>query len=115
MAELRLTDSFGGDLPSKLKSARQAAGLSTREVAERLADRVSVSHATIANYEKGRTQPPLDVLAELARVYRRDPQWFLERTSPLTGVRYRHYKSKVTAAEKQQYEASGLRWLEAYF
>lgn len=111
---MRLTDPFENDLPGKLKSARQASGLSTRDVAERIKARFPISHATIANYESGRTQPNLGVLLALAEVYGRAVQWFMERTPSMTNIRYRHYKSKVTKAEKQRYEAEATRWLEAY-
>jgi Zn-dependent peptidase ImmA (M78 family)/transcriptional regulator with XRE-family HTH domain len=97
-----------------MKLARQAAGLSTRAVAERLAPRHSVSHQTIANYEKAATQPTLPLLADLAAVYGKDLNWFLERGSVWTGVRYRHLKSKVRPADKQQFEQSAARWLNAY-
>ena len=53
-------------LASKLKTARPMTGLSTRAVAAGLASEFPISHATIANYEAGRSVPPLDVLASLA-------------------------------------------------
>ena len=81
-----VVDTLGG----KLKTARSLMGFSTRAVAQKLAPRFSISHATIANYESGRTMPPLDVLAALAELYERPLNWFLERGKVLTGVQYRN-------------------------
>ena len=53
----------------KLQSARIATGMSTRNVAQSLQPRFKISHATIANYEKGRSVPTLDVLAVLSNLY----------------------------------------------
>jgi transcriptional regulator with XRE-family HTH domain len=106
----RITDA----LANKLSSARDATGLSTREVATRLAKRVSISHATIANYEKGRTIPNLEVLALLASLYERPLHWFLESGENLSGVRYRNLKSRVRARDRHWFEAKAQQWLEAY-
>lgn len=98
----------------KLLEARKALGLSTRAVAERLSRRFRVSHATIANYEGGKSSPPLDILAALATLYERPLNWFLERGSQLTNVRYRNLTSKVRVADRHRYEAEAHRWLDAY-
>ena len=112
---LHFTGTPVASLPGKLKSARRGVGLSTRAVAERLlARRFAISHATIANYEKGRTAPTLPVLAALADLYERPLNWFLESGPALTGVRYRNLRSKVRVADRQRYEVAALRWLEAY-
>lgn len=101
-------------LGEKLKQSRQAAGLSTRAVAEQIRHFAPVSHATIANYEKDASQPPVDVLAAMASVYQRPINWFLGNGPILRGVRYRNLKSKVGVRARQQFEGEVQRWLDAY-
>lgn len=103
-----------GDLPEKLRTARQAAGMSTRRVAESLLGGFSVSHATIANYERGVTRPPIDLLSALATLYERPINWFLERSPTLTHVRYRNLPSKVRVRDRHKFEGVVLKWLNAY-
>lgn len=105
-----VVDTLGG----KLKTARSLMGFSTRAVAQKLAPRFSISHATIANYESGRTMPPLDVLAALAELYERPLNWFLERGKVLTGVQYRNLKSRVRMLDLHMFEADVQRWVDAY-
>lgn len=100
-------------LAAKLRDARMAMDLSTREVACRVG-RDLVSHATIANYEKARSMPPLNILAVLAGIYQRPVNWFLESSVTLAGVKYRSLSSKVRVSDRTQYEASAKKWLEAY-
>jgi transcriptional regulator with XRE-family HTH domain len=102
------------NLGEMLRKAREVTGLSTRAVAAKLDARLRVSHTTIANYEKGRSTPPLDVLAALAEVYGRPLASFLESGPSLTGVRYRNLRSKVGKRDLEQFEANAQRWLEAY-
>lgn len=109
----------GGDdvrdsLAGKLKTARSLMGMSTRAVALKLATRFPISHATVANYESGRTVPPLDVLAALAELYERPINWFLERGKGLTGVQYRNLKSRVRMLDLHVFEADVQRWIDAY-
>lgn len=101
-------------LPEKLRQARQAKGLSTRRVAEILVKRFPISHATVANYETGRTKPPLPVLSVLADLYERPLNWFLKNGRTLMAVRYRNLPSRVRIAERHRFEAEVHRWLEAY-
>jgi Zn-dependent peptidase ImmA (M78 family) len=101
-------------LAGKLKTARSLTGMSTRSVAAKLSKRFPISHATIANYESGRTVPSLDILAALADLYERPLNWFLERGRCLTGVRYRNLKSKVRIADLHRFEADVQRWVDAY-
>src|SRR5688572_21317035 len=105
-------------LGERLRQARTDRQLSTREVADRLAasssGRTAVSHATVANYERGKTVPPAEVLAALAEVYRKPLAWFLDAPPTLSGIRYRETKSRVRAAERQSYETTAARWVEAY-
>ena len=101
-------------LANKLKTARTSTKMSTRAVADRLSERFPISHATIANYEAGKSVPPMDVLAALAETYDRPLNWFLERGETLKGVRYRNLKSKVKAGDLHQFEANVQRWIDAY-
>jgi len=101
-------------IAEKLRQARLATGCSTRAIADRLAPKVKVSHATIANYESARSQPTMDVLAALAVVYDRPLNWFLSKSLSLRNVRYRNRKSRVTQSELARYEAHAIKWLEAY-
>lgn len=107
-----------GTLPvgPKLREARIGAGItSTRAAQERLRARgLDISHATIANYESGKTNPPMAVLNVLADFYGRPLQWFLERSEVLVGVEYRNLKSKVKASDRAQYESAAAKWLTAY-
>ncbi len=107
-------DNVADSLAGKLKTARSLMGLSTRAVSQKLAPRFSISHATIANYESGRTIPPLDVLAALAELYERPLTWFLERGKVLTGVQYRNLKSRVRMLDLHMFEADVQRWVDAY-
>ncbi len=88
-------------------------GMSTRAVAE-LGKRYPISHATVANYESGRTVPSLDILAALADLYGRPMNWFLERGKGLTSVSYRNTNSRVKTADLHRYEAEVQRWINAY-
>jgi Zn-dependent peptidase ImmA (M78 family) len=99
---------------ARLKTARSLTGLSTRAVAARLATRFPISHATIANYESGRSVPPIDVLAALADLYGRPVNWFLERGKCLTAARYRNLKSRLKVGDLHRYEAEVQRWIDGY-
>ncbi|MFO0826711.1 MAG: XRE family transcriptional regulator [Phycisphaerales bacterium] len=101
-------------LGAQLKLAREATGMSTRTVARRLGRRFPISHATVANYERGDSVPPMSVLAALATLYDRQPNWFLSPQSRLEGVRYRNLKSRVSLRDRVVFEASCQRWLQAY-
>lgn len=101
-------------LGEKLRTARLATGLSTRAVADRLRPFVSVSHATLANYERGMTRPPIDVMSALATLYQRPLAWFLGNGPTLQGIRYRNLKSKVSARDRHMFEGECQRWLDAY-
>ena len=113
-----MTSSFTPAAPTnlalKLRSARIATGMSTRNVAQSLQPRFEISHATIANYEKGRSVPTLDVLAVLSNLYERPVNWFLESAVSLTEVRYRNLTSKVRVGDRHRFEAKAEHWLDAY-
>ncbi len=108
------TDARGSTLGERLRSARIAAGLSTRALADRLKGRVKLSHATLANYERGDTQPGMDVVSAIASELNRPLQWFLQSGLALQNVRYRHRKSLVTQTACMQFEFAAQTWLDAY-
>lgn len=98
----------------RLRLARRALNLSTRDVANQLrAHGKSYSHATIANYERGLTHPTEDVLVALAEIYNRPIDWLRGTGLKLQGVRYRCLKS-VREHEKKTFESLAQGWLEAY-
>ncbi|MCA9236459.1 MAG: ImmA/IrrE family metallo-endopeptidase [Planctomycetales bacterium] len=102
---------------ARIKEARLATGMSTRAVADLIRDKfpgVSISHATIANYEKLAASPPMKILEIFATIYERPLKWFLERSEPLRGVRYRCVSSRVLVRERNQYETQAQHWLEGY-
>jgi len=98
----------------KLKQAREAIGISTRHVVTLLPKNITISHVTLTNYEAGKHQAPLDILAALADVYQRPINWFLEKGPMLTGIHYRNKKSKIGVRELTQFEAVAQQWLGAY-
>jgi Zn-dependent peptidase ImmA (M78 family)/transcriptional regulator with XRE-family HTH domain len=101
-------------LGRRLRLAREAAGLSTRDVAAALpAKGHQITHATVSNYERGSTVPPEPVLALLAELYRRPIAWLQGGGHELAGVRYRCLKA-TRKADKQSYEGQALRWIELY-
>jgi Zn-dependent peptidase ImmA (M78 family) len=102
------------NLAGKLRTARKLTGKSTRSVADLLGKRFPISHATIANYESGKSVPPTDILAALAAVYDRPINWFLEKGRSLSGVRYRNLKSRVKVGALHRFEADVQRWVDAY-
>lgn len=102
------------NLARRLREARREVGLSTRAVAKLLPSRLSVSHASIANYENGEAVPPIDVLGALADIYKRTINWFMESRECLTGFRYRNLPSRVSIGDQRQYEALASKWTDAY-
>jgi len=108
------TDGQGSTIGERLRSARVAAGMSTRALAECIAQRVKISHATLANYERGDTQPGIDLITAVADELGRPVQWFLQSGLTLRNVRYRHRKSLVTQTACVQFEFAAQTWLDAY-
>src|SRR5689334_8271703 len=101
----------------RLKEARTAAKLSTRMVESLLKQRfpgIGVSHASIANFEKGKTSPGVDVINALAVIYDRPATWFLTAGPTLTGIRYRYLSSKTGTKERHQFECQAQHLVEAY-
>jgi Zn-dependent peptidase ImmA (M78 family)/transcriptional regulator with XRE-family HTH domain len=108
------TEGEGSTLGERLRSARVSTGLSTRALADRLSARVKISHATLANYERGDTRPGIDVISAIATELDRPLQWFLQSGLTLKNVRYRHRKSLVTQTACVQFEFAAQTWLDAY-
>ena len=73
----------------------------------------SISHATLCNYELGKTAPEYPVIEALAQLYERPVDWILSQMPAISRVRYRCLKS-VRVAEKRRYEGEALGWLRAY-
>lgn len=75
---------------TRLHRARKAAGLSLRELGER----VGVSHAAIKKYEDGVAMPSSDILIELSRTLKVRTEYFF-RPNPvaLEGIEYRKRSS----------------------
>lgn len=57
----------------RIIEARKENKLSQREVAEKL----KISKSTIASYESGRTEPDLETLGKLAKLYCHTTDYFL--------------------------------------
>lgn len=56
-----------------LKKARADVKMSQREVA----DKLKISHGTIASYEVGRTKPDTTTLIKIAKLYNVSVDWLL--------------------------------------
>jgi Zn-dependent peptidase ImmA (M78 family) len=98
----------------RLRAAREALGYSTRIVSRELSRRgLPVSHATVANYESGRTIPGMPTIEALAAFYGKPAEWFLGSGPVLNGVRYRCLKA-VKVSEKRAFEGEASGWLQAY-
>jgi len=111
---LRLTDEAGTSLGDRLRSARVAAGLSTRALAARISSQFQLSHATLANYERGLTKPDPLLVSAIAIELERPLEWFLKSGKSLENVRYRNRKSLVTQTQCVQFEFTSQTWLDAY-
>ena len=102
------------EIGARLRAARQEAGMSTRTVSDRLRFRgISVSHATVANYELGKSKPELALIGVLSELYGIPLNSFLAGSPFLSHVRYRALKS-VKANERRNFEARAERLLRAY-
>ena len=101
-------------LRGSIAQHRKAAGISTRVLAKALQGKgFDISHATIANYERGMTLPSLAAIAAIADIYGLAVNWFLQADSVLTNVCYRAL-TKVNAKEKRRFEGMSQRWLDGY-
>lgn len=62
-------------IAKRLRRAREDAGLSQEEVANKLD---LGSHAAYGNYERGITEPNIDNLMKLTRIFGKPLNWFLD-------------------------------------
>lgn len=69
-----VSDLQGHTFGSRLKRAREKAGLSQ----EALAEAIGVVRRTVAAYEAGTKSPRLDRLTTIAQVLEKPPGWFLQ-------------------------------------
>ena len=98
----------------RLRLARQGACLSTRQVQDLLnIHNISISHATIGNYERGITKPSEDILTTLAKIYERDLEWIRGTGLTLEPIRYRALRS-VSVSEKNHFKSQAESWLNLY-
>ena len=101
-------------LGSKLRGARVASGMSTREAARSASARgVAISHTTLSKYERGLALAPMPLIEVLASIYGRSPDYFLGDEPSLTGVRYRALKS-VRVKDRRHFEGEATRWVRLY-
>src|SRR5262245_60281177 len=99
------------NLGEKLRAARAAAGMSTRVAATEGARRgIPVSHATLANSDRGDTMPAMPTLKLLAFIYECPEEHLLGDAPCLSGVRYRALRS-VRVKDRRQYEGEATRWI----
>lgn len=66
-------DTFSKSFGSRVKEAREAAGLTQTQ----LADRLGMTRSSVANIEAGRQKPAVATAARCADVLRCDPGWLL--------------------------------------
>ena len=103
------------NLGKKLRAARTASGKSTRAAAREASMRgIPMSHATLANYERGETMPAVPTLRLLANIYECPEEQLLGRTPTLSGIRYRALKS-VRVRDRRHFEGEATRWGFLYF
>ncbi|MFC1605170.1 helix-turn-helix domain-containing protein [Planctomycetota bacterium] len=101
-------------LGERLRAAREGLGFSTRSAVEQLkAQGISISHGTLANYERGLTHPSEEMLRGLSHIYNRSVEWLRGSGYLLEGIRYRALKS-VTVREKTQFSNEAVAWLDLY-
>lgn len=98
-------------LGSRLRAARAAAGLSLRE----LSDRVPVSHTAIANYEKDADVPSSAVLIALADATGVDMGFLFRSSNVELGSPAWRKRKALTKTEEQSILAKTQDVLERYF
>jgi len=82
----------------RIERARQAAGLSLRDLAEEM----DISHTAVSNYIKGKTTPSSTVLLRFAKALDVRVEYFFRRAEVrLEGVEYRKRTTLSVAAKKQ--------------
>ena len=98
----------------RLRIAREAVALSTREVAARLTlSFKQTSHVTVGNYERGVSRPSEEILQAFAQLYNRPINWICGKGAILEGLRYRALKS-VSVRDRKDFAHNAQLWLETY-
>lgn len=101
-------------IAGRLRLARETAGFSTRSAARRLQELGhAITHATVSNYETGKSIPPVAILDALAIIYERSREWFYSTGPSFAGIRYRSLKA-VRVGDKRSFEGEALGWFTAY-
>ncbi len=97
----------------RLKQARAMAGLSLRGLSESMNG--AVSYNALSKYEKGEMMPSSSVLIELARVLKRNQDFFFMPVDMrLEGIKFRKYGTKVSAIEGKRIEAEAEDYFGRY-
>lgn len=99
---------------TKIRAARVATGLSTREAAREVSARgIPISHTTLSKHERGLSLTPVPLLETLAELYGRSLVYLLGEEPTLTGIRYRALKS-VRVKDRRHFEGEATRWTRLY-
>jgi Zn-dependent peptidase ImmA (M78 family)/DNA-binding XRE family transcriptional regulator len=98
----------------RLREARQGAGLTTRELAQRLKDSGhAISHVTVSKYERNEFSPSAETVKIIASVLGREVEWFDGTEAVLSGIRFRALKT-IPVKSKSEFSARALPWLRLY-
>lgn len=97
---------------SRLKAARQRAGLSMRALAERMEG--IVTHAAIGKYEQGKMQPDSSVLVAVARALEVPVDYFFRGDTVAIGELEFRKKSRLTKRRETQLREQARDFLERY-
>jgi Zn-dependent peptidase ImmA (M78 family)/DNA-binding XRE family transcriptional regulator len=96
----------------RLKTARSAAGLSLRDLEERIGNRVTAQ--AMSKYERDEMMPSSDVLIALARALSVSEDYLLgEQALELDGVEFRK-KAHMSGREEAQVQARVMQLVERY-
>ena len=99
--------------PSRLKTARKELGLTQVEAAKLL----KISNGTIANYEVGKREPDLEMLALISRLFDVSADWLIGLTSHEPNLdlnrQAREEKERAQILKKLEREAELARRLVA--
>ncbi len=97
----------------RLKMARAMAGFSLRGLSDALNG--AVSYNALSKYEKGEMMPSSSVLIELARVLKRNQDFFFMPVDVrLEKIRFRKYSTKVSKTEGKRIEAEAEDYFGRY-
>jgi transcriptional regulator with XRE-family HTH domain len=96
---------------SRLKKAREYTGISQREAAKSL----KIHQSTYAQYETGRTEPNLEMVVMISKLYEVDLNWLLGVTSDshigsLATVKELREREKILAKIEKEAELEKRVW-----